>query len=407
MNIISNLFLKLLRDNKNLSRMNAINPIHYNKLNNYYYTITKLYAYIIKHLNITLVKKEIITNPSQVLDKTMDLQFMSKEINSELGKSIKYLYVYNINLVFKGENYSANVQIYSKTILKLTNYYKQIFYRSLLLSLLNEITRPLNIIIYLSDSKKICRLPKNATLGRECINSGSTSFSYIEEAKINNYTIVFRKEELHKLILHELIHNLDYDFKNKLNINLYKFLNISPNVPIKIYEAYTELISLIIHCILLSYEKEYRNNIRYAKKLIYFNTHFNLFQCAKILHHFSYKNVDDFIRPYYTNASRESANTSSGLFSQTTSVLSYFIIKTALLVQFNKSMQFLDHNTHLFKINSSPSSNMDNIIKQFVKLILYALYSNSFTNSLGNYFNYISNSHISKPLMETFRMTLE
>jgi len=433
MNLIRPLFLNLLENNPDLTKNNIIN---FSELNKYYHIITKIYAYIIKHLNITLVKKVNIKSHGTQLNEAIHLNsdFMSEEIKMELSDNLKYLYKYELNLVFKGKEYTANIQIYSKNNLKpsiLNSDYKQIFYRSLLLSVLNEMPRPLNIIIYLSDSKKECHLPKNGTLGSECVNSGSTSFYHMEEDKINNYTIIFRKEELKKLILHELIHNLDYDFKNKLDLNLSQFLNIAPSVPLKVYEAYTEFTALIIHCILLSYEKEYKNNIRYAKKLIYLNIQFNLFQCAKILHHFSYNSVHDFFRPYGnsdSNGSNGSSKDSKGLFSQTTAVLSYFIIKTALLVQFNRSILFVNKNTKLFKMTTSNSSENSsgnssentNRIRAFGKLILESLFSKSFINGIDSYLKFITKtskktskktsndtSKINRSLMGTFRMTLE
>ena len=134
MNVIRPLFLDLLENNKDLKNNIKSDIKNFQKLNNYYHIITKIYAFIIKHLNITLIKKENIKSHTIQLNEDIQFNsdFMSEEIKTELSSSLKYLYQYKLNLIFKGKEYTANIHIFSKKNLKtsiLNSNYKHIFYR--------------------------------------------------------------------------------------------------------------------------------------------------------------------------------------------------------------------------------------------------------------------------------------
>lgn len=161
-------------------------------------------------------------------------------------------------------------------------------------------------------------------LGTENVNSGLTSFYPTREITI------FRKEEHKKLILHELIHFLDLDFKDKIYLNFSNHFNISPELEILLYESYTETTACIINAILTSYDCNNRKNVNLFNKLIKIETKFALFQSAKILLFFGFKDIADFAKPY----------DGRNRFRQTSHIFSYYIIKASLLYNIDKMVEF-------------------------------------------------------------------
>jgi hypothetical protein len=161
-------------------------------------------------------------------------------------------------------------------------------------------------------------------LGTENVNSGLTSFYP------NREITIFRKEEHKKLILHELIHFLDLDFEDKIYLNFSDHFNISPELEIILFESYTEITACIINAILTSYECNNRQNFSLFKKLIEIETKFALFQSAKILLFFGFKDTADFAKPY----------DGQNRFRETSHIFSYYIIKSALLYNTDKMAEF-------------------------------------------------------------------
>jgi hypothetical protein len=174
-----------------------------------------------------------------------------------------------------------------------------------ILSFFNKWTNSSNTdskILYfiLSKQQKLKPNEKGKILTPININSG---FTY------GNQLVVFRKEEFFKVLIHELIH-------------LYKLdRHISPNGELKksiikkinfegfdhCIEGYTESLALIIHTALLSFLKNKSFN-----ELLNQEYKFSLMQCLKINNHFGYDKI-----------------------FQSTSVVSYFFVKTTFIKNFN------------------------------------------------------------------------
>ena len=106
-------------------------------------------------------------------------------------------------------------------------------------------------------------------------------------------TTVYRNEEMGKLIVHELIHNLEYDlaFNDSRDDELHNYFNVSRSSPILLNESYTETIACIMNSILVSIENG--KNFNDVKEKLYFELVFNLFQTAKILNYYGFSGVDE------------------------------------------------------------------------------------------------------------------
>ena len=246
----------------------------------------------------------ILNNNSQI-NKFINTNFYSKNIISQFisSKIIRSI----INNLFVKTTYTLNkdriVIIYSKNDLdeKFINKIDSI------LNFFDYLTNKKNyfkIEIYLSDEKKNININNNF-LGPDNINSGMTLPGY--------YIILFRKEEVIKVLFHEIIHYLDLDIRNNQNdlLFVYKDINLKADI-INPNEAYTELLALIF---LNIWDYHYKNvKIKnFYKYKLNIELYWSFIQITKILKFFKYKSFDDLF-------------TKKSLFHQKTNVLSYFFL---------------------------------------------------------------------------------
>jgi len=251
-----------------------------------------------------------------IIDDNLYSEYSSLDILASIEKITKQTTIRldNVHIVVY---YNGSLKKDINTIIK----------RCLILSKVHKLKEPIVIKLWLTPAKK--KASNNIILGSREVNSGLTSFTLI-----NRESTILRKEEYKKLIIHELIHYLDLDFKKKLYFNFSRHFNISPKIDIILYESYTEVSACIINAILSSFECNNRQNYSIFKKFIVYETKFCLFQIAKILLLYGFKDVADFTRPY----------DSRDRFRQTTHVFSYYFIKGALLYNIGKMLKF--YTTH-------------------------------------------------------------
>ena len=142
-------------------------------------------------------------------------------------------------------------------------------------------------------------------IGTVNVNGGQTDGKTIE---------LFRREEIVKVLCHELIHFYQLDCRsidNSQSKILDKFKIKTNNIDQSINEAYTEYLAKIHHIAIISF---------YTRKSPYLIYHYekiwSMYQVCKILKHYNMSKFDDL----YKNK-----------FVQETNVFSYYIIKFFLL----------------------------------------------------------------------------
>jgi hypothetical protein len=180
--------------------------------------------------------------------------------------------------------------------------------------------------IFLSSKKKYLNenfdviLPDN-------INSGATLRG--------KFIYIFRKEELIKVLFHELIHYLNLDmieYQDEFK-SLYHKINLEADM-INPNEAYTETLGLLLLNIWEYYYLNLDIDINYyINKKLTIELGWSYFQICKILKYFGCYN------------SYEDLFTNKCIFKQKTNVLSYFFLKTYFLQNINLILKD-------FKINS-------------------------------------------------------
>jgi len=315
-----NFILKLINEidfelDINLPLINQINFI--DKRNSYKKNIDKIEKYNFDKDISSLYNNSIqnILNNNLQIEKFINIKFYSKNIISNFISSRIIRSIIN-NLFIKTEyilNNDRIIIIYSKNNLIDNKFINKI---DSILNFFDYITNKKNyfkIEIYLSNEKKKINFTNNF-LDSDNINSGMTLPGY--------YIILFRKEEIIKVLFHELIHYLDLDMRNDQNdlLILYEKINLKADM-INPNEAYTEVLALLFLNIWeYHYENKKINNFINCKLNI--ELYWSFIQITKILKFFKYESFDDLF-------------TKNNMFYQKTNVLSYFFLKTVFLLNIN------------------------------------------------------------------------
>ena len=313
-----------------------INKSEFNnlKFNLYRYIINKYSDYDIDDIQESLYQiiyyneeaKQYIHNFLQnhkykfVYNKIYNLEFLPVNCIEwlELEASIYYSFkIDNINVhIISEENIKETWFIHIKNIIKWIK------------DLSNKQFETLDIFLILSPyTKKINS--KSDLLNFNKVNSGVTFPN-------ENYIAIFRKEEVFKVLIHELIHYLDLDMKYSHKIkHLGDKIKTSSNHGCRqtlLNEAITEAMAIVLHTKYYSmisntdYVDNLKKEIKYSKLMYYL-----------ILYHLNIKSISDLSN-----------------FCQKTNVLAYYIFKYHIL-----------HNS-TFILNIFNKKNIENILDKTI-----------------------------------------
>ena len=320
-----------------------------------------------------------------------------QDIEQNITKQINYLLTYRHD----GYNKSINVSLNLKEKGQIGEQALDKIMRTILLvpklNIDNIADTPVDLNIYTSSAKKKCISSKIRVLGSNNINSGVSVFKFNENLPI--ITTVYRNEEMHKLLIHELIHTFKYDFSfMEFNLKLSDFINISRDTKLTPNEAFTEVVTVILNTAAESWNFRQHANFDIFKVMLEYEAQFSLLQCAKILDFYGFNSIEDFFQPY-DNRNR---------FKQNTNVFSYFFIKTALLVNSSQLLDFFERYTNNFFIKSG---NRHYIKAEFERLMIRSLKRNQFQKGIGHFFKKLRNARSNglasnKTLCKTLRMTI-
>jgi len=392
-------------------------------------------------------KKEIPSNlfdKLSIIDNDLLTEFTPFDIIEYLGESNLIKYVFNL----KYFDTTISLKIVTKNSLKKPMLYRLINNILLMIALKNQKEKhngTISIVLVLTNYRK--KLPTDyKVLGPREINSGVCMFR-------QNKILIFRREEFEKLIIHELCHLLYLDLSVIDIPNITNIVNINPNTEFRINESLTETISLIIHSIVVSINLSTKKNYRLASTLINYEINFNLIQVAKILNHYGFKNANDFFTKYHIDNDNDNGNDndndndngndndikndndndikndndnevriendvektnqnqnevqqkssinlleSKDKFKQTTSVLSYYIIKTAVF--YNKYLLHQFFKENFVKYNYI---NKDESINKYIDLVIKSLQNKYYQNSVDFLMKNMQTKN--KYFLETLRMS--
>tara|TARA_B110000879_G_scaffold191802_1_gene257281 strand:+ start:446 stop:1513 length:1068 start_codon:yes stop_codon:yes gene_type:complete len=240
-----------------------------------------------------------------------ELEFASENIKNEIEKyNLKYSYTLQFDDII------VTINLFTDNRLTNGNFiYELKRYIQFILSV-HPVKTDITINYHLSDQEK--KVIKGVIPTRDQVNSGSCMKQRNGGKSIIH---IWRKEEILKVTLHEIIHALRLDnytdddtiirhYENKYDINVSK---------INTHEAYTEIWANLVNCFLIS-QKYNTSPKKVFSKLVTVEKYFSIFQAQKVLFNTStIKNVT---------------------LDKNTNVTAYFLIRAELYQRLNEFLKF-------------------------------------------------------------------
>lgn len=284
------------------------------------------------------------------INKYLSERFLDfyKDLIIKKSKNCKEVYTNNIHISLYYENdESSNID---ETIY----YLLLIFYT---LSNLYNNNKKLNLVIFYFDFKKF--IGKNS-VSYINVNSG---YSY------DNNIVLFRKEEIFKVFIHELLHFIGLDDNYYLTPYSKKLLPKIFNIKSRHFynEGYIEFAAIIYYNLFISFifTKNFNHYKNLFKKLISYEILFSYIQLAKILNIYKLSPHDFFKDNNYT---------------EDTNTFAYFYLKLLMLEKYNNFLYYIIDNNKIIYFNET------NIYNYIINL-----FENNFLSSILNNIEIIQN----------------
>ena len=298
-----------------------------------------------------------ITNKAQIIwPVTFYTDAFTPEVKKYIYENSNGLLTYKFNMfdriitiifVIEEKNMNALIETYNKYI----DYMLVWLYIANIHSS-KKCVKQLKIFIYHTSLLK--QLPKT---NMQILNQNNANTGFCMSCPVNSEIVVFRKEEWFKVFIHETFHNFGLDFSS-MNVSLYnkKILQIFPvNSEVNLFESYTEFWGRIINASFCSFiNMKNKNDIDefYSNTEFFINLekNFAFFQMIKIL---------DFMGLSYIDLYRKtlvSENTRNTQYKENTNILSYYVLTTILLNNYQDFLSWCDtNNISLLDFKKTPT----------------------------------------------------
>ena len=211
------------------------------------------------------------------------------------------------------------------------------------------------LVVYLYFTSLEKNLPDSNILILDEINVNT---AFTTTCPKDSEIVVFRKEEWFKVFIHETFHNfgLDFsdmnnDFANNCILNIFKV-----NSQVNLYESYTEFWAEIMNASFCSFfstkvKTNFDEFLSNFEIFITFERTFSFFQLVKTLNFMGLTYKDLYSTTEQSHILREN------LYKEKTNVLSYYIIKTILINNYQGSLSWCkSNNFSLLQFNKTPSN---------------------------------------------------
>jgi hypothetical protein len=336
-------------------------------LENFYSLILTHFNVYLKNIDRLLIehnKHNIIPWDKSILSSSYLHINVLNDIKTHMKVSFKYLYTFDntyINLTILYDKYNDQR---TKYLIFMLNYFVY------LLNRLNPVsgsgTRRINLTLINSKLRKI--KPKNNNiLTSENINTGLTLSTNDLEGEI----IVYREEEMTKVLIHELIHfyNLDADYissnaEHDLNM-FFRLINSS----IKVNESYTDTLACMINIALYSILEEKGSYIKFRSNLVN-ETRFIIDQAYNVLDYNGY-----IIDNHVLKRKCLSSDIVKCHNSESTHVISYYVLKASNFNNLNKFLEYI--NKYNYKLLNT--TEYINLLKKNISKLIKKLNKNGKT----------------------------
>jgi len=311
-----------------------------------------LYEDIKKNM-IKIEEKDI---DKKILNKDVEYyfknnKFTSENIKNKIFNTLKYGYEF----IYKNNNI---IYFCEKKLNKVSNSIIHMFQIIILLKkIFNKLDYHQHIIYFETNEKK--EFPsKNIELGPNEVNSGLTTLEFDIKNK-NGDIILYRKEEVLKVLIHELIHSNLID-SNIIFSNKTDKLNdlFCTNYQILLNEAFTESFATIIHIFYI--HVIHKMHKKELDIMFYNEMKYSIYICNKIMNYYNIDNLNNILKKN---------NECKQYFPQKTNVLSYYIFKNILLSNHILFSNILNKYSNNYMINN------ENGIIKIIHLIMNNIHS--------------------------------
>jgi hypothetical protein len=243
----------------------------------------------------------------------------------------------NINIYFIIENEDIER--------KIKTYHKYVDSIIMWLYILNEYSskqcsKKLKLYFYFTCLKKEIPHSNIDILDEFHINTAFTS-----TCPSDSEIVVYRKEDWFKVFIHETFHNFALDFSDMNNTNCHKMILeiFNVNSKVNLYEAYTEFWAEIMNALFCSFfilkdKKDFDEFIFLSEFFINLEVTYSFFQLVKILKFMGLK-----YNNLYSNT-KESIMLRNNFYKENTNILSYYVIKTVLINNYQSFLLWCNNN---------------------------------------------------------------
>jgi hypothetical protein len=367
--------MRLLKLSKQLmlffSKNNHLNHIHltnktksifgdlHNEMLNAYNYVKKHSPYKANIKKITTVSQ--ITKP-KIFNANSFPELVRKHIDDMMMAEVSYsfsLYDRNVKVHFivENENVEGELDVYNRYIesivmwLYLLNIYSP-----------KECVNSINIYLYFTSLLKTLPSSNIYVLDENNVNTAFTT-----TCPSDSEIVVFRKEEWFKVLIHESFHNfgLDFSMMNNEAVNNC-ILDIFPvNSQVNSYEAYTEFWAEIINALFCSFfelkdKSDINDFLSSAELYINFERRYSFFQMVKTLQFMGLTYRDLYSKTEHAKVHREN------LYKEKTNVLSYYVLKTVMLNNFQGFLSWCNKN-NLSLLNFKKTIGNQNAFCEFIR----------------------------------------
>jgi hypothetical protein len=220
----------------------------------------------------------------------------------------------------------------------------------------NKCSKKITIYLYFTKLEK--KLPSSNI---SILDQHNVNTAFTRTCPKDSEIVVFRKEEWFKVLIHETFHNFGLDFSDMNNTSCHNYiLSLFPvNSEVNLYEAYTEFWAEIINSLFCSFFilknkndiNEFMKNVEY---FINFERTYSFFQLVKTLNFMGLTYND-----LYSKSSKSSIMRDN-LYKEDSNVLSYYIIKTILINNYQDFIYWCKkHNSSLLQFKKTTTSQTD------------------------------------------------
>jgi hypothetical protein len=280
--------------------------------------------------------------------KPVNFSYMEKEVQNNIIQTLKITATYTIRIYNK---YVKINFIVDKLDLEYINncVYKILLWLFIVMKNTSS-NNHVNIYLYMTSLEKNLPTDDNQ-ITKYNINSGYTSTN-------ENNIVVFRKEEWFKVFIHESLHFFEFDFRHDNHIKNKVLEMFKVKSKVNLYEAYTETWAKIINIVFCSYflSTNFNTFIDIFETLINIEKIYAIYQMLKILN--------------YMDMEYNDILTGDNLYYEKTHILSYYIIGTILLNNYQEFIKFCNENNDYifnFKETRSNTTKFLKFIKRYYK----------------------------------------